>query len=63
MDSEDKCYSEGYNAYYNGFTLSQNPYKRFTPEWEQWRYGNNDSKKDNPYWETVKRLQRNAKRK
>jgi len=50
MDSEDKAYSEGHQAYHDGYTL-----KRFTKEWEEWRNGWNDEKADDPYWEKIRR--------
>ena len=60
MDEEEKAYSDGHNAYHNGYTLKNNPHKRFTEEWEEWRSGWNDEKKDDPYWERVKRLRKKA---
>jgi len=63
MDSEDLAYSEGHNKYHDGYTLRHNPYKRFTPEWQQWKQGWLDEKSDDPYWETVNRIQKNTKAK
>jgi len=63
MDSEDKAYSEGHEAYHDGHGLRTNPYKRFTNEWEQWRMGWKDEKADDPYWERVKYQQKKAYKK
>lgn len=60
MDSEEKAYSEGHQAYHDGHRLKSNPYKRFTKEWIEWKSGWEDEKKDDPYWENVRRLQKNA---
>ena len=62
MDTEEKAYSEGHFAYHDGYRLKHNPYKRFTPEWEQWKEGWSDEKSEDPYWENVRRIQNNAKR-
>ena len=58
----EKQYSEGHVAYYNGLRLKDNPYKRFTQEWEQWRQGWNDEKSDNPYWERLRYIQKKHRR-
>lgn len=63
MNSEEKAYSEGHQAYHDGYRLKSNPYKRFTLEWEEWRSGWNDEKNDDPYWEKVRRLQQKAYKK
>ena len=63
MDSEEIAYGLGHEAYYDGKGLRRNPYQRKTIEWEQWRQGWNDEKTDNPYWEKVKRIQREWKKK
>ncbi len=55
MDSEEKEYGEGHQAYHDGYTLKHNPYKRFTKEWDEWRYGWNDEKCDDPYWEKMRK--------
>lgn len=49
------AYSKGHDAYYNGYRLKDNPYKRYTDQWEQWRQGWNDEKQDDPYWEKSRR--------
>lgn len=60
MDSEDIAYDKGQNAQYAGYTLKDNPFKRFSPEWEQWKMGWEDMNNDDWYWKNVKRIQRNA---
>ena len=60
MDIEDIAYDKGQNAQHDGYTLKDNPFKRFSPEWEQWKMGWGDMNNDDPYWKNVKRLQRNA---
>lgn len=62
MDSEELAYSKGHEAHHNGYTLKYNPYKRFTPEWVEWKQGWNDEKNDDPYWVKTRRLQSNAKK-
>ena len=54
MDSEEKAYEEGHNAYHDGYRLKDNPYKRFTKEWEEWKCGWLDEKSDDPYWEKLR---------
>jgi len=61
MDIEEIAYGKGHNAYHNGYTKKDNPYKRFTKEWEQWREGWNDEKSDDPYWEKLKKYYRRKK--
>ena len=63
MDSLEKAYAEGHNAYHDGYRLKDNPYKRFSEEWGYWRMGWYDEKQDDPYWEKVRCLQRNATKK
>lgn len=53
-----KSYGDGHEAYYNGLRLRDNPYKKFSHEWEQWRQGWHDEKSDNPYWEKIIRIQK-----
>ena len=62
MDIEEKAYSEGHFSYHDGRRLKDNPYKRFTTEWEQWKQGWTDERTEDPYWENVRRIQRNYKR-
>ena len=59
-EEEEKAYSEGHQAYHDGYKLKDNPYKRFSNLWEQWKQGWNDEKLDDPYWEKVIRIQKNA---
>lgn len=56
MDSEDIAYDQGHNAHHDGYGLKHNPYKRFTPEWEKWKQGWEDEKKDDPYWSKHRKL-------
>lgn len=58
MDSLEKAYGDGHNAYHDGKSLKDNPYKRFSSEWDSWKTGWNDEKKDDPYWERVKQIRR-----
>lgn len=55
VDNEE-AYGEGHQAYYDGYSLIHNPYKRNTEMWEEWRSGWLDEKHDDPYWEKVKKL-------
>ena len=62
MNSEEKAFDEGWNAAYKGYMRKDNPYKRFTIEWSNWRDGNDFSHQSDPYWINIRRLQANAKR-
>lgn len=62
MDREEVVYAEGHHAHYCGHGLRHNPYKRFTPDWSNWRTGWLDEQKDDPYWENTRKAQRRAKR-
>lgn len=53
MDILELAYSQGHQAYYNGYGLISNPYKRYTKEWQEWRTGWNDEKSDDPYWDKI----------
>lgn len=50
MSEEKNPYGEGHEAHYIGHRLKDNPYKRFTEDWEQWREGWKDEDADDPYW-------------
>ena len=62
MNSEEKAFDEGWNAAYKGYMRKDNPYKRFTPEWTEWREGNVLGHRDDPYWINTRSLQANAKK-
>ena len=38
-DIYDRCHDEGWAAYKNGQSITDNPYERETFEWEAWREG------------------------
>ena len=42
MDLLEQAYSLGHQAYHDGYRLKNNPYKRHTEEWEEWKSGWND---------------------
>ena len=56
-------YSEGYAAQHNGYRLSDNPYKRFTDNWSNWKQGWCDNDKDDPYYRKLRALQYRIKNK
>lgn len=57
---EEKIFAEGYQAQHDGHRLRDNPYKRFSLEWEEWKSGHECSSKDDPYWENVRKIQKKA---
>jgi len=59
----NKYYGQGHEAHYRGYTLKHNPYKRFSNEWTNWRQGWNDSNNDDDYWQKIRNIHRNTKRK
>lgn len=61
MNSEEKAYGEGHEAYHDGHTLRDNPYKRHTEEWIEWKNGWNDEKSDDPYWEKIRKIHKKWK--
>lgn len=50
MKEEKNPYSAGHNAHYAGHRLKDNPYKRFTEDWREWKSGWQDEDNDDPYW-------------
>lgn len=54
MDTKEQAYSQGHQAYHDGYNLRNNPHKRYTEEWDEWRSGWSDEKSDDPYWERIK---------
>jgi ribosome modulation factor len=60
IEEEEEAYSQGHQAYHDGHTLKDNPFKRFTEQWDEWKSGWNDEKSDDPYWEKIRRIQRKA---
>jgi ribosome modulation factor len=60
MDANEVAYAEGHQAYHDGHRLKDNPYKRHSEQWEEWRTGWSDEKADDPYWERVRRIQAKA---
>lgn len=57
---EEKIFAQGYQAQHDGYRLRDNPYKRFSPEWEEWKNGHECSAKDDPYWNNVRKMQKKA---
>lgn len=45
------AYSEGHQAYHDGYTLTDNPYSVRSKQADEWRSGWKDERSDDPYWE------------
>lgn len=50
MDENEKAYSDGYESEHSGYKLKDNPHKRFSEKWSQWRQGWLDHRSDDQYW-------------
>lgn len=55
-------YGQGHMAYHDGYRLSDNPYKRYSEEWQEWRDGWNDEKREDPYWERIRRIHKKTRK-